>query len=44
MKNIAILFILAVAPWVLTAQKSTPVIQTGVDAAVVQTNSGKVRG
>ena len=40
----AFLFFLAFVPEILIAQKSTPAIQTGADVAVVQTNSGKVRG
>ena len=40
----AFLFFLAFVPGILTAQKSTTSIQTGADVAVVQTNSGKVRG
>ena len=40
----ALLFFLAFVPGILTAQKSTIAIQTGADVAVVQTNSGKVRG
>ena len=38
------LFFLAFVPGILIAQKSTTAIQTGADVAVVQTNSGKVRG
>jgi len=40
----ALLFFLAFVPGILTAQKSATAIQTGADVAVVQTNSGKVRG
>ena len=40
----AFLFFLAFVPGILIAQKSTTAIQTGADVAVVQTNSGKVRG
>lgn len=39
-----VLFILALAPCALKAQKSTATIQTGADIAVVQTYSGRVRG